>query len=345
VAGEGLALDKAAPKPEVYYDQIDPDADGNAVLWHRSRADADRARSPSAAGNPKTLDWKSVRLEDIPTYPHRIIPCLFYRMDVCYGTGEDYVGTFFFDPKTGRDTYCGPPSAWRHTRPSSPATNSISVAIRADIFSFFDPTQPWTLERADPPTTRHPTRAPRPAIPVTWVTSIRPHALGSCTVPRWEPTEKSTSADSGCATTNGGGFGWYDPGNRKMDGFWQPLSGYAVHWITPAMGGRLIVISTTRAADEQNNNKAPDEARLFVFDVAAQKIVSTLAPQAKGRTTGLIAETSAGRLLGLAPDQKDPKSSILYGLDVSTGEMLFSKYCRRPSLRMLIGRALGGSFV
>ena len=31
----------------------------------------------------------------------------------------------------------------------------------------------------------------------------------------------------------GGGFGWYDPKTEKLDGFWKPLSGYAVHWIAP----------------------------------------------------------------------------------------------------------------
>jgi hypothetical protein len=34
--------DKAVPKPEVYFDQIDPDVQGNAVLWYRSREEADR---------------------------------------------------------------------------------------------------------------------------------------------------------------------------------------------------------------------------------------------------------------------------------------------------------------
>ncbi len=53
----------------------------------------------------------------------------------------------------------------------------------------------------------------------------------------------------------GGGFGWYDPKTEKLDGFWRPLSGYAVHWIAAALGGRLIAISTSTAADELNNNQ------------------------------------------------------------------------------------------
>src|SRR5437773_6236848 len=64
----------------------------------------------------------------------------------------------------------------------------------------------------------------------------------------------------------GGGFGWFDPKTGKLDGIWQPFSGYAVQWITPVSNGRFIVISTIRAPDELNNNKSPEEAKLFVFD-------------------------------------------------------------------------------
>src|SRR5947208_13593818 len=34
---------KAVPKPEVYFDQIDPDENGNAVVWFRPPEDAHQA--------------------------------------------------------------------------------------------------------------------------------------------------------------------------------------------------------------------------------------------------------------------------------------------------------------
>ena len=110
-----------------------------------------------------------------------------------------------------------------------------------------------------------------------------------------------------------------------MDGFWKPFSGYAIHRIAAALGGRLIVISTSRAADELNGNRAPPEAKLFVYDVAQRKIVREIVPVAKGRTTGLIAEVVPGRLLGLTTEREHADRSILYGVDVSTGEVLFRK--------------------
>ena len=123
----------------------------------------------------------------------------------------------------------------------------------------------------------------------------------------------------------GGGLGWYDPKTGKLDGFWQPLSGHAVYWIAPVLGGRLIAISTTTAADELKNNQVPEEAKLFLFDVAEGKIVREIVPVAKGRTTGLIVEVAPGRVLGLTTDWEHPDRSILYGVDVTTGEILFRK--------------------
>jgi hypothetical protein len=128
----------------------------------------------------------------------------------------------------------------------------------------------------------------------------------------------------------GGGFGWYDPKTRKMDGFWEALSGHAVQWIAAALNGRLIVISTIRAADELNNNQAPEQAKLFVYDVSTQKIVRGIVPVTEGRTTGLIAEVAPGRLLGLTSDPEHRDRSILYGVDVTAGEILFTKAVPSP---------------
>ncbi len=128
----------------------------------------------------------------------------------------------------------------------------------------------------------------------------------------------------------GGGFGWYDPKTQKMDGFWRPLSGYAVQWVAPALDGRLIVISTIRAADELNGNRAPEQAKLFVYDVRGQKIIRGIVPVPKGRTTGLIIELAPGRLLGLTSDPQQSGRSILYGADVTAGEVLFTKSLSSP---------------
>jgi hypothetical protein len=86
-----------------------------------------------------------------------------------------------------------------------------------------------------------------------------------------------------------------------------------------------IVISTSRAADELNENRVPDEAKLFIYDVGRGRIVREIVPIARARTTGLIVEATPGRLVGLTSDRERPDRSILYGFDLVTGEVLCRK--------------------
>jgi hypothetical protein len=326
--------DKAVPKPEVYYDQIDPDVNGNAVLWYRSREDADAekkaGRVATVRKKPEERGWKSVHLEGVPTYPHRINPLSLLPDGRLYGTGEDYVGTFIFDPKTDRTTYCGPRVGLApYTTIVSGGLLYLSGYSGGHLF-VYDPAREWTLGIGGPPGTPAPNQGDPKSNPrylgdfdrTTRVGLMHSSALGV--------DGKIYFGGFGLRHYTGGGFGWYDPKTRKMEGFWEPLSGYAVQWLAPALEGKLIVISTIRAADEQKGNKAPEEARLFIYDVYAQKIVREIVPVAKARTTGLIVEVAPGRLLGLTSHPQDPKQSILYGADVGTGEMLFTKPLPSP---------------
>ena len=140
--GKASPWDKAVAKPEVYFDQIDPDLEGNAVLWHRSHEAPDREKSSG---------WKSIRLSGVPTYPHRINPLSVLPDGRLYGTGDDYVGTFIFDPKTDQTTYCGP-------RTGLAPYTSIICAGKLYLSGYsgghlfvFDPAHNWTLGKGGPP--------------------------------------------------------------------------------------------------------------------------------------------------------------------------------------------------
>ena len=311
--------DKAVRKPEVYFDQIDPDENGNAVVWYRSRED--KSEKP---------EWKSIRIEGVSTYPHRINPLSVLPDGRLYGTGEDYVGTFIFDPKTDQTTYCGPRVGLApYTTIVHGGKLYLSGYSGGHLF-VYDPTRPWTLGKGGPPGDPAPDQGNARSNPrylgdfdrTTRVGLMHSSALGA--------DGKIYFGGFGLRHYTGGGFGWYDPETKKMDGFWRPLSGYAVQWIAAIDNGRQIVISTIRAADELNNNRSPDEAKLFVFDVSEQKIVREIVPIPKARTTGLIAEIAPGRLLGLTSAQERSAGSILYGVDVTNGEVLFTKAIPSP---------------
>jgi hypothetical protein len=113
-----------------------------------------------------------------------------------------------------------------------------------------------------------------------------------------------------------------------MGGFWEALSGYAVQWIAPVLEGRLIVISTITAADEQQKHQVTAEAKLFVYDVSARKIVREIVPISKARTTGLISELASGQMMGLTASGSgsgQPGNGVLYVVDVGSGAVLFRK--------------------
>jgi outer membrane protein assembly factor BamB len=307
--------DKAVPKPDVYFDQIDPDTQGNATLWYRSGEEA---------------GWKSVRLEGVESYPHRINPMSVLPDGRLYGTGDDYAGVFVFDPRTDQTTILGPrPGLAPYTQIACGGKLYSSGYSGGHLF-VYDPSRPWTLSKGGPP--GHPAIDQADARSnarylgdfdrTTRVGLMHSSALGA--------DGRIYFGGFGLRHYTGGGLGWYDPKTQKMDGFWKPLSGHAVQWIAPALDGRLIVISTIRAADELNDNRAPEQAKLFIYDVTQQKIVREIVPIAKGRTTGLIVEVAPGRLLGLTSAPEQSGRSILYGVDVTTGEVLFTRDLPSP---------------
>ncbi len=324
--------DKAVPKPEVYFGQIDPDAEGNAVVWYRSREEAKAEAANASPGapaqsKPESLGWKSVRLEGVNSYPHRINPLSVLPDGRLYGTGDDYVGTFTFDPTTDRTTYCGPRTGLAPYTTIVSGDKLYSSGYPGGPLFVYDPKLPWTLGKGGPPTRPAPSDSSDASNPrligefrATRVAIMHSSALGA--------DGKIYFGGFGERNYTGGGLGWYDPKTGNLDGFWRPLSGYMVHWIAPALGGRLIIISTSTAADEQNGSRPTDEAKLFVYDVNEQRIVRDIVPVAKARATGLITEAAPGRLLGLTVEGAEygkPGAGLLYGIDVSTGDVLFRK--------------------
>jgi len=317
-------------KPQVYYEQIDPDPEGRATLWYRTREDAERARQwreqfPDRKASPEELGWKAIHASGVETYPHRINPMTILPDGRLYGTGEDYVGVFAFDPKTDTIEVLGP-------RPGhAPYTQIVhegllySSGYAGGPLYVYDPKKPWTLAKGVPPGTRMPGSSDRDS---------NPRLLGSF----WEKTRVSIAHRSAIGTDGrvyfggfglrnytGGGLGWYDPKTETLDGFWKPLSGYAVHWITAARDGQWIVLSTVIAPDELNGNRAPPEAKLFVYDVREQKIIREIIPNPGAITTGLIVETRPGFIMGLTTEKRGATTSLLYGVELETGAIAFRK--------------------
>ena len=317
--------DRAVPQPEVYQGQQDPDANGRAVIWWRSAEDAKNApKNPPPGTKPEALGWKAIYLEGLETYPlpvHRMINLPDGRM---FGTSPGYQGRFLYDPKTDQATLLGRGACSIYCLAALDGKVYFSGYSSAPIF-LYDPNKPWTLEKGGPPgeappDMKSPECNPRNIGDVfaqTRVKKMMSALLGA--------DGRIYFGGIGQRDYNGGGFGWYDPKTNSFGGMWKPFSGYGIHWLTPALDGRLIVISTRTSEDELNQGKVPPEAKVFVYDVVEQKLVRDIVPVVKADKAGPLVEVAPGLMLGTTQDPEVKDGGVLYGLNIQTGEVLFRK--------------------
>src|SRR5262249_24127897 len=231
--------DKAAPMPEVYFDQVDPDSAGNATIWYRSHDDAkaETAKKPPGRNGkiaPEKLGWKSIRLEGVNTYAHRINPLSLLPDGRLYATGEDYVGTFIFDPKNDQTTYCGPRTGLAPYTTIVSGGKLYSSGYSGGHLFVFDPARDWTLGKGGPPGDSAPDQASPKSNPCYLGDFDKATRVGLMHSSARGADGMLYFGGFGLRHYTGGGFGWYDPSTRRMDGFWKALSGYAVQWISPA---------------------------------------------------------------------------------------------------------------
>jgi hypothetical protein len=106
---------------------------------------------------------------------------------------------------------------------------------------------------------------------------------------------------------------------------WKPFSGYKIHAVISANGGRQIVLSTRSVRDELNNNQTPPEGKIFVWDVEAQKLVRDIVPVAGQKKAGPIIEARPGVVLGLTGDPAKSGCGIVYEAEIATGKVLFNR--------------------
>lgn len=201
-----ITMVQAVLRPDVYFDQIDPDENGRGTVWYRS-------------GNG-TNNWKSIHIEGINTYPHRLNPLTLSPDGRFYGTGDDYVGTFLFDTKTDKTTDCGPRVGLApYTTINHEGKLYLSGYSGGHLF-VFDPARPFTLGKGGPPADPAPAEHSARSNPrnlgdfdrTTRVGLMRSSALGA--------DGKIYFGGFGLRHYTGGGFGWFDskPANSTDSG-------------------------------------------------------------------------------------------------------------------------------
>jgi hypothetical protein len=317
--------DNAPPQPEIYRGQVDP-VDGRAWLWWRTARDAAAAgAADDAAVEPEQRGWQRIELPDVETYPlavHRLCPLPDGRL---FGTAQAYIGRFLFDPATdtGIPLGSGGPSIYALAVSGNRLYWSGYPSGPIDVF---DPARPWTLLRGGPPGREPPAIDSPESNPQRVVDSLFPetrvkkmfHAVVA-------GDGRIYFGGAGIRDYAGGSLAWYEPESGRHGGLWRPFSGYRIYWLTTALDGRYVIASTRTANDELDHDVRPPSARLFVWDTQTMQIVRDCVPVPQADKAGPVAEVSPGRLLGTTEDPAVENGGLLYGVDVRTGEVLFTK--------------------
>ena len=295
------------PRPEISYSGMEPDSAGHAELWYRLPEAKAAARPDHADGAPsEALGWKRVSLQ-VDTYPQLITRLIEWPNGRLFGTAGSYQGNFLFNPATGKAEHLG-----KLNLSHGPTALHDGIAYLAgypgSTVYRYDPGKPWTVQsRLGTAPKGNPQLIARLD---KWTRTSMTYAV----VPGTDG--KIYMAGEVRRIGNGGGFGWWDPKTEQAGGFWEPFIPHPIYYMVGADNARLMVMST---------HGDGVVAKLFVYDVVLQKIVREIEPVPGARSTGPIVEAMPGFILGAAPDPLRKEGSILYGMDVRNGEILFRK--------------------
>lgn len=314
---------RGPPKPEIYAEALDPDSNGKAALWYRlPEAKAAAPANPPPGTPAETLGWKRIPL-DVDVFPMLIRRLTEMPDGRLLGTADSYLGSFLFDPSTGKYKHPGK-IALSHYSTAFAGGKAYLSGYPSSALYVYDPSRLWSVGHGVPGS---------PAPPETDAAS-NPRRLTYLN--QWTRTHKMYAAAVGAdgrvyfggeciRDANGGGLGWWDPATGTAGGFWEALTAYQIHFLTAADGGRLLVASTIAVRDDTRGNWTPPQAKLFIYDVAAGRFVREVEPVPGAKSTGAIVEVRPGLILGATTMPGGDNPGVLYGVDARTGEVLFRK--------------------
>jgi len=312
------------PKPETLTRRFVPDTHGEVELWHRTpKAKAAAPDKPPANTTPEDLGWKVIRYE-VETFPMRIRRLKELPDGRLFGSAWRYGGTFLFDPNSGQWTHIADGTN-HYTTPLYHKGKVYTAGYSGGALWAYDPSRPWTVGSARPDKPAPPTRDPE----------SNPRFLTS--LGYWARTSKPTCAAVGvdgklyfgghCVRgVSGGGLSWWDPQTEQGGGSHQPYTAYKMDSLVATEDGKRLVISTRAVKDTERNKPEPDQGKLFVYDVANGEIVQELEPIKGAKNTGPLLEVRPGLFLAATADPTNPKeATVIYGLNLKTGKVLFRK--------------------
>jgi len=340
----------APPQPELYLENATPRADGLCQLWYRPPAEKEAGESRLAkipadkrsTLNPEDFGWHRIEFT-VETYSMGISRLTELPDGRLLGTAGAYEGNFVFDPSTKASEHLGKIPLSHYATCTCDGKVYMSGYPTSPVY-VYDPARPWTatIGGAGPLAESEGARMQRLEAPTS-----NPRFLGYL---KAAGTHKMYAAAAGAdgkvyfggrwyRNGQGGGLGWCDTKTQALGGIWEIFSNYQVNYMNTASDGRYVVISTHRVEDSVLKKPKPKQGKLFIWDTQAQKIVREIEPVMEAKGAGLVQGLGGACVLGWTENPADAKaSSILYGVQVESGEVLF-----RQTIPFALPVSLGGN--
>jgi len=316
-------LPKLVGGPEILGNSYVPDLQGNVKLWYRTPKRREAAKDVPADAPLEKLGWQALKYK-VKLYPAPVEQMLDLPDGRIFAIAKRMA---VFDPSAGKMTSLG--SAGLSVYSLLHHENNVYLSgYPSTTLAVFDPSRPVTTGSAD-------------VDGAGGQNSDAPHIASLESNPRLllrmadhTRTHYGLSMAVGAdgriyvggrvyRAGTGGGFGWYDPRTGEAGGLWQPFTAYTVYQICAVNSGRYIVCATAPTKDDANPKDRPEAGKLFVFDVGRREVAREICPVAKG-ATGPVVEVAPGLLMGLSRDP-DTRAGILYGVEVDSGKVLWTK--------------------
>jgi len=313
---------KMPPRPEVFLDRADPKSDGSSEVWVKSPPPVEKGYFETPE-DPKlaAAGWKVTRYKT-PVFGQQITRMIELPDGRIFGAAGQYQGNFIYDPKTEESVHLGTMMLSQYTLVHHDGKVYLGGYPSGGLW-VVDLSKPWNVRNRlpgdKPLSTRDKRSNPQHLInlkQVCGVLTMYGSAVGA--------DGKVYFGGRWRRNGDGGGFAWWDPVADKADGIWKIFSNYQITHICAADEGKYIAISARRKQDIVLKKPTPNEGALFIFDTAKGEIVRKVEPVLGVLGPGPVVSVGP-RVIGWTCKMGDKETSIIWSLDVRTGEVEFTR--------------------
>jgi hypothetical protein len=271
--------------------------------------------------DPSTLEWKSATLK-VPLSGNTIVDAVALSDGRLVGAPAAYAPAVVVDPATGTGRQI--PLRSLSTRAAALVDGKLYLAgyPSASVFEI-DLERPLTTVQgtpAQPPVPENsPNANPRLIARYPMTNRTGGHiALGIFP----SPSGRVYIITRRHRHHRGFSIAWFNPKTNQSDQVdtGTQLDHLQIGAINQSADGKYIFIGTYQEPNNQLDTPVVKQARVFIFDIASEKIISSFTPVSDTWSYTSLVEIPGGKLFGLAVNQPQ-SAAILFRMDIATGNV------------------------